>query len=124
MHKRFSILAAFAGAIVVSVALTGGSAAAGRGGGPPLCETNCTTAFVPPIAATPFGITSGPLGSVWFSLGNSIARIDQRDQITTYPLPDPNEQDVGWMTTHRGSVWFAERDTGKIGRITAAGRIT
>ena len=125
MHKRFSILAGFTGAIVVSVALTGGSAAAGRASGPPLCETNCTTAFVPPIAASPFGITSGPRGSVWFSLGNSIGRIDQRDQITTYPLADPNEQDVGWMTTGpRGSVWFAERDTGKIGRITANGRIT
>ena len=48
MHKRFSILAAFAGAIVVSVALTGGTAAADRGGGPPLCETNCVTAFATP----------------------------------------------------------------------------
>ena len=102
MHKRFSILAAFAGAIVVSVALTGGSAAADRGGGPPLCETNCVTAFATPSPATPFGITSGPLGSVWFSDGNSIGRIDQRDRITTYPMPDPNEQDVGWMTTARG----------------------
>ena len=92
MHKRFSILAAFAGAIVVSVALTVGSAAAERGGGPPLCETNCATAFVPPIAASPFGITSGPLGSVWFSLGNSIGRIDQRDQITTYPFRTPTSR--------------------------------
>jgi virginiamycin B lyase len=78
--------------------------------------------IVPPYAAAPFGVTSGPLGSEWFSLDHSVARIDQQGQIRTYPVSDPNEQDVGWMTRGPdGSVWFAERDTGKVGQIGANG---
>jgi virginiamycin B lyase len=92
--------------------------------GQPLCEATCATAIVAPLAAAPFGITGGPLGSVWFSLGNAIGRIDQQGQITTYPVPTANPN-LGWMTaTPENSVWFAERGSGKIGRITPNGTIT
>jgi virginiamycin B lyase len=125
MRKKFSIFAAFAAAIFISVSVTAGGAGAMGHEGPPLCQTDCATAFVPPIAASPFGITRGPLGSIWFSLGNEIGRIDQQGTITTYPIPNPDEQDIGWMTTGPDdAVWFAERDTGKIGRISASGRVT
>src|SRR6185437_7773255 len=93
--------------------------------GPPVCQTGCATAVLPPIAASPFGVTSGPRGSVWFSLDHAIGRIDERSGITVYRVPTVTEQDVGWLTVDPGgAVWFAERDTGKIGRITPNGTIT
>jgi virginiamycin B lyase len=100
--------------------------------GPPLCQGMCATAIVPPAGSSPFGITSGPRGSVWFSLSSAVGRIDQRRQITTYPIPAVNpvppftNAGVGWMTTDpsSGAVWFAERGTGKVGRIMPNGAIT
>jgi len=92
--------------------------------GPPTCKTNCVTEFVPPVTASPFGITRGPIGSVWFSLDSALGRIDQQGQITTYPVPTANAV-VGWMTANpESSVWFAERGSGKIGRIMPNGAIT
>jgi streptogramin lyase len=90
---------------------------------PPSCTSGCTATFTPPATdGGPFGITSGPLGSEWFANGNAVDRIDQQGNVTLYPVSDPNEQDVGWMTRGPdGAVWFAERDTGKIGRIDAHG---
>lgn len=95
---------------------------------PPLCQSGCATAIVPPGAVTPapFGISSGPLGSEWFADGanNTVDRIDQPGAITTYPVPTPNSG-PGWVTVDpsSGNVWFAERLTGKIGRITPDGTI-
>jgi virginiamycin B lyase len=95
-----------------------------RAAGPALCQTNCATAIVPPVAASPFGITSGPHGSEWFSLDDAVGRIDQRGVVTVYPVPTANAN-AGWLTTDpSGAVWFSERDTGKIGRITPNGSIT
>jgi virginiamycin B lyase len=116
--RRFGV-AAF-----LMVMLVAADAAIADGSGPPLCETDCATAVEPPVAASPFGITSGPLGSVWFSLDNAIARVDQQGQTTTYPVPTANAN-VGWMTANpKNSLWFAERGSGKIGRITPTGTIT
>lgn len=116
MFKRVFILATLAAAIAVTVSV----AAVANAEGPPPCQADCSMAIVPPIVASPFGVTRGPRGSVWFSLTGAVGRIDQQGQITTYPVPSPNAN-VGWMTTGpEGSVWFAERGTGKVGRITAA----
>jgi virginiamycin B lyase len=129
MSKRGLIKVALAAAIA-GVALVVAVAETAVAEGPPLCQADCTTGYVvpPPTSASPFGepfgITRGPLGSVWFSLSNAIGRIDQQGQITTYPVPTANAG-VGWMTTHPGdSVWFAERGSGKIGRITADGTMS
>jgi len=119
MRKLALLTLALAAAIATTIRVTTAAA-----DGLPLCQTDCATAVVPPFAASPFGITRGPLGGVWFSLDNAIARIDQQGQITTYPVPSAGAL-VGWMTTDPGnSVWFAERGTGKIGRITADGSTT
>jgi virginiamycin B lyase len=121
MKRGFLIAPIAALLIVMSVAA---GAARADGSGPPLCETDCATAVVPPVAASPFGITSGSLGSVWFSLGNAIGRIDQQGQISTYPVPTANAN-VGWVTANpENSVWFAERGSAKIGRITPDGTMT
>ena len=123
MSKRGLIKVVLASALaVITLAAVGALAASAEA--PPLCETNCATAIVPPATALPFGITKGPLGSVWFSLGSAIGRIDRQGQITTYPVPSANAA-VGWMTANpESSVWFAERGTGKIGGITADGTMT
>lgn len=106
--------------------LVAASVATANADGPPLCQGVCATAIDPvaPGLGEPFGVTSGPHGSVWFSEDNAIGRIDQQGQITTYPTPSAHAR-VGWMTVDQsGGVWFAERNTGKIGRIMPNGAIT
>jgi streptogramin lyase len=118
--RRFFLLTLLLAVVSLPVAVTGAA-----GEGPPSCESGCVTAFVPPLAGAPFGVASGPRGSVWFSLDHEVARIDQRGQITTYPVPAAGEREVGWLTADpAGAVWFAERDTGQVGRITPNGAIT
>lgn len=96
--------------------------------GPTLCQATCAAAIALPVGGSPFGITSGPRGSVWFSLtpaGGSAAlgRIDQQGTITTYSVPTANAG-VGWLTVDpSGAIWFAERNVGKVGRITPDGSI-
>jgi virginiamycin B lyase len=129
--RRLGLIKVVLASVIAGLALPpAGAAAAAAPKGPPLCRTDCATAFVPPIAAMPFGITRGPLGSVWFSLDSPftlnsvVGRVDRQGRITTYPVPSANAW-VGWMTTHPGNtVWFAERGMGKIGRVTANGAIT
>lgn len=97
--------------------------------GPPPCQAGCATAIALPVAGNPFGITSGPIGSVWFSLSpaggtDALGRIDQQGAITTYAVPSANAG-AGWLTVDpSGSVWFAERNVGKVGRIGPDGSIT
>jgi virginiamycin B lyase len=99
-------------------------ATAAASGGPPRCQAGCATAIALPAGSSPFGITQGPLGSVWFSHNNAVGRIDQQGQITTYPVPTPDPF-VGWLTADlTGTVWFAERSAGKIGQIRPNGEIT
>jgi len=123
MRKLFSTMAALLAGIAALIASTAPPATARAGVGPPVCQSNCATAVVPSLAASPFGVTRGPLGSVWFSLDSAIGRIDQQGQVTTYPVR--TGANIGWMTTDpEGTVWFAERGTGKIGEISADGAIT
>jgi virginiamycin B lyase len=113
----------FAGlAAAVAVALVGLGAAGAGAEGPPPCESNCAT-LVPQLDGNgPFGVTQGARGSMYFGIGHDVVRIDQQGQTTSYPVSDPNEQDVGWLTTGPdGAIWFCERDTGKIGRLGANG---
>jgi len=84
---------------------------------------------VPPVPGAPFGITSGPRGSIWFSLSPTgglagLARVDQQGTIATYAVPTANAN-VGWLAVDpSGAIWFAERRAGKIGRIMPNGAIT
>lgn len=123
MRTLLCTTAALLAAIAALIAATTLSPAARAGDGPPLCQSNCATAVVAPLAASPFGITRGPLGSVWFSLDSAIGRIDQQGEIRTYPVR--TGANIGWMTTEpESTVWFAERGTGKLGEISADGAIT
>jgi streptogramin lyase len=96
----------------------------------PACTTDCVTAYaLGQINPQPFGITKGPLGSEWFSMNRAIGRIDQQGHRTVYHMPgtagDPGGGNIGWLTRGRGgAVWFSQRDTAAIGRITANGTVT
>jgi len=112
--------------LVVLLTLTAAlvAVASAAGTGPPKCESDCVTGFAPPVAGSPFGITRGPLGSVWFSLDNAVARIDRQGDMTTYSVPEP-KPNIGWMATDpESNVWFVERLTGKVGKITPDGELT
>jgi virginiamycin B lyase len=113
--------------LALALILTGGSVALADDT-PPVCQTGCVTAFVPPGAGphAPFGIAAGPLGGEWFADGpaDTIDRISQQGTITAYPVPTP-DSNPGWVTVDdSGTVWFAERSAGKIGEITPGGTAT
>ena len=78
-------------ALPIGAARTTGATAA-----PSLCVTRCATAIALPGHAEPFGITRGPLKSIWFSCLDAVERIDQDGMITTYHVPTPNAT-VGWL---------------------------
>jgi virginiamycin B lyase len=99
------------------------AAAVAAAAGPPSCEAGCASAFSPGAGAAPFGITSGPRGSVWFSANSAVDRIDQQADLASHPVPTPNAV-VGWLTAGSGGVWFAERGSGKVGFVAADGAIT
>src|SRR5919198_4605557 len=103
-------------------ALTLAHAATAAATGPPLCQTDCASAVPLSAGSLPFGITRGPLGSMWFARNDALARIDHRGQITTYPVPTPDPGLCWVLADPRGVVWFTESD--KIGRITPRGTIT
>ncbi|MEO8397192.1 MAG: hypothetical protein ABI700_29625, partial [Chloroflexota bacterium] len=86
----------------------------------------------------PDGLASGPDGAIWFidDIQNKIGRITTEGELTEYAIPSGIEtQDNDYLsyTTSlpRGLVvgtdnalWFTERLTHKIGRITVEGEIT
>jgi len=80
----------------------------------------------PTIDSSPWAITSGPDGALWFTetVGNSIGRITTAAAITEYPIPTAYSAPEGIASGPDGALWFTEREGNKIGRITTAGAIT
>jgi virginiamycin B lyase len=115
MHRRLLTTLA----LLASVLVAAGPARATTRDAP--CRAHCVTAFPLAAGAFPFGITRGPLASMWFASNDAIARIDRHGQITTYPVPSPQPM-LTWVLAEHRDVWFAEFD--KIGRITTRGAIT
>jgi streptogramin lyase len=81
---------------------------------------------VPTINSTPFGITVGPDGALWFTeeTGNKIGRITTSGVITEYSIPTVNSTPYGITAGPDGALWFTEGAGEQIGRITVAGVIT
>ena len=77
--------------------------------------------------SSPLGITTGPLGDIWFTERDQdrIGRLDADRVITEFPLPPLTNHSPGFITTGSdNNLWFTEFDTSAIGRITASGDIT
>jgi len=89
----------------------------------PSCSSGAVTTYTPPPGTNrPFGIVVQG-GATWFAHGATIDTL--RDgTITEHPVPDPDLADVGWLTAGpEGSVWFADRGTGRLGTIDTAGTV-
>jgi streptogramin lyase len=79
---------------------------------------------IPGTVPTPWGITAGPDGNLWFTefQTNKIGRISTADVITEFAVPTLIfSQSI--VAGPDGALWFISQ-TGKIGRITTAGVVT
>jgi len=77
-------------------------------------------------SSTPYGITTGADGNVWFAEngGNRIGRITPAGSMTEFAIPTATTQPWGITAGPDGNVWFTESAGNRIGRITPAGVIT
>ncbi len=81
---------------------------------------------VPTSPSSPWGITAGPDGNLWFTeaAGNKIGRISPSGTITQFPLPTSDSWPDGITAGPDGNLWFTEFDGHKIGRISPSGTIS
>ncbi len=86
--------------------------------------------YVPAVVSTPWGITAGPDGALWFTEyeANSIGRITTsghvREVYVTKPSDSPtNALPRGITTGPDRALWFAEYGGNAIGRITTSGQL-
>jgi streptogramin lyase len=115
-------LAAFLTAIVVSVGLLSLSSA------PAWAAAGTITEFTIPTKGTPFDITAGPDGNLWFTgySTGEIGRITPGGSITEFRLPG-NCGKYGTCAPHGitsgsdGNLWFTEENGNAIGHISTSG---
>jgi streptogramin lyase len=91
---------------------------------------------IPTNPADPFEITLGPDGALWFTelgintVGCQIGRITTgaSPTVSEFTLPflqNPPDGDLCLdLTSAGGAIWFAEADSGAIGRVTTGGVVT
>ena len=81
---------------------------------------------VPTPQSTPWSITAGPDGNLWFTENNvnKIGRITTSGVVTEFPVPTVNSHPMAITAGPDGNLWFTELNGNKIGRITLSGVIT
>ncbi len=81
---------------------------------------------VPTSGSSPYGITAGPDGALWFTeySGNKIGRVTTSGAITEYSVPASGTGSFDITAGPDGALWFTEYSGNKIGRITTSGAIT
>jgi hypothetical protein len=74
---------------------------------------------IPTADNSPFGITAGPDGNLWFTErgSNKIGRITTSGNITEFTLPTPRSGLFGITAGPDGNLWFTEASGDKIGRL-------
>jgi virginiamycin B lyase len=84
----------------------------------PVAAAPCVTEY--PVTATPFSVTAGPDGKVWFTQEGAIGRLDPAapDVPSYFPLPTPGAVPYGIVSAPDGNLWFTEPEQNLIGRIT------
>jgi streptogramin lyase len=86
------------------------------------------TEFPAPGNGTPWSITAGPDGNLWYvsatTAGSFIGRVTPAGVITTFPTPTFSPGLEGITKGPDGNLWFTEANDNKIGRITPSGTIT
>ena len=88
------------------------------------CSPTAVTRYHPPASNDmPFGVVADR-GGAWVAHGSDIDRF-RSGRIVAYPIPDGKAAGAGWLTDDgHGTIWFAERGTGRLGTITGTGTIT
>jgi streptogramin lyase len=82
-------------------------------------ETNgASRAFDSTVATFPGQIVAGPDGALWYTGFDKIARVSVDGSVEAFPIPDPEAGANGIAVGSDGNVWFAEQNSGRIGRIT------
>jgi streptogramin lyase len=92
-----------------------------------LMAASITEFNVPTPASTPFDITTGSDGNLWFTErgANKIGRITTAGVVTgEFSIPTASSFPVGITSGPDGNVWFVEQNGDKVGRITPSGTIT
>ena len=81
---------------------------------------------IPTANSTPFGITAGPDGNLWFAEQSAarIGRITTAGIFDEYGTPTAYSEPIGIVAGSDGALWFTEFNVGKIGRITTNGAVT
>jgi virginiamycin B lyase len=93
---------------------------------PAWATAGTVTEFPLPQQGTPFDITAGPDGNLWFADagGNKIGRLTTAGAITEFRIKTKSSFPVGITAGPDGNLWFTESQGNNIGRITPAGNIT
>ncbi len=83
------------------------------------------TEYALPAESSPWGITQGPDGNLWYTnqTKSKIGKITTSGTITEYALP-AGSSPRGITQGPDGNLWFVNYATNKIGKITVAGTIT
>ncbi len=75
-------------------------------------------------SGTPFGISAGPDGNLWFTddAGTTakIGRVSTGGSITEFPLSTASSVSQFITAGPDGNLWFTEELAGEIGRITTS----
>ena len=85
--------------------------------------------FPEPTGLSPFEITRGPDGNLWFTVqdiatnSGKIGKIDYTGAITEYTVPG---ESLPWDITsgHDGKLWFASNEFHFVGSVTTSGSFT
>jgi virginiamycin B lyase len=75
-------------------------------------------------SSSPYSITVGPDGALWFTDGaeNAIGRITTNGAITEYGTGiTSGSYPNGIATGPDGALWFTEANSGKVGRLSFGG---
>jgi streptogramin lyase len=77
----------------------------------------------PTPGSTPYDITVGPDGNLWFSesSANKIGQVTPGGSFNEYPILTPNADPSCITAGPDGNLWFTESGTNQIGRITPNG---
>src|SRR3989338_283931 len=92
-----------------------------------LCSLpGCYTITEFPSNISPFDITTGADGNLWFAsrLHGKIGRITPTGTVTEFNVPTSNSQPSFITAGPDGNLWFTELSANKIGRITTNGTVT
>lgn len=78
----------------------------------------------PVLSSTPYYITSGPDGNMWYTTtGNKIGKVTASGLVTEYTTP--SSINIGQITSGPdGNVWYISSATNKVGKVTSAGVVT